>query len=68
LKEHPWIPRISGLTLSELYKKFFKDEKLMAVISQLWGYIGLPPSRTNAYTYIAMLIFYLNWGAAFPIG
>jgi len=40
----------------------------MAVISQLWGYIGLPPSRTNAYTYIAMLIFYLNWGAAFPIG
>ena len=68
LKEHPWIPRISGLTLSELYMKFFKDEKLMAVISQLWGYIGLPPSRTNAYTYIAMLIFYLNWGAAFPIG
>jgi len=68
LKEHPWIPRISGLTLSELYKKFFKDEKLIALISQLWGYVGLPPDRTNAYTYIAMLIFYLEWGAAFPIG
>ena len=68
LKEHPWIPRISGITLAELLSKFFKDEKLMAVISQLWGYVGLPPDRSNAYIYITMLIFYLEWGAAFPIG
>ncbi|MEJ2251859.1 MAG: NAD(P)/FAD-dependent oxidoreductase, partial [Candidatus Lokiarchaeota archaeon] len=68
LKKHPWLPRISGLTLSELYKKFFTDPKLIAVISQLWGYIGLPPHKVNAYAYIAMLIFYLKWGAAYPIG
>jgi prolycopene isomerase len=68
LKEHPWLPRVSGITLSDLYKKFFTDKKLIALISQLWGYIGLPPDRINAYAFVAMLIFYLKWGAAFPIG
>jgi phytoene dehydrogenase-like protein len=68
LKEHPWLPRISGLTLSELFQKFFTDNKLVCLVSQLWGYLGLPPDKINAYAYIAMLIFYLNWGAAFPIG
>ena len=68
LKEHPWLPRVSGLTLSELFEKFFTDKKLMAVISQLWGYVGVPPDRANAYVYIAMLIFFLRWSAAFPIG
>ncbi|MBD3253824.1 MAG: NAD(P)-binding protein [Candidatus Lokiarchaeota archaeon] len=68
LKEHPWLPRVSGLTLSELYDKFFEDKKLISVISQPWGYIGLPPERMNAYAFVAMIIFYLNWGAAFPLG
>ncbi len=68
LKEHPWLPRISGITLSELYNKFFTDKKLISLISQLWGYLGLPPERINAYAFVGMLIFYLNWGAAFPLG
>jgi prolycopene isomerase len=68
LKKHPWLPRISGITLAELYEKFFTDKKLMAIISQPWGYIGLPPKRINAYAFIAMIIFYLKWGAAFPKG
>lgn len=68
LKEHPWLPRVSGITLSELYSKFFTNKKLIALISQLWGYVGLPPNRLNAYAFIAMLIFYLKWGATFPLG
>ncbi len=68
LKEHPWIPRITGLTLLEVFNKFFKDPKLMAIIAQLWGYVGVPPSRMNAYIFIAMLTFFLKWGAAYPIG
>ncbi|TFG06219.1 MAG: NAD(P)/FAD-dependent oxidoreductase, partial [Promethearchaeota archaeon] len=68
LKEHPWLPRISGITLSDLFDKFFKDKKLIALISQLWGYVGLPPDQMNAYVYVAMIIFYLKWGAAFPEG
>jgi len=68
LKEHPWLPRVAGITLTDLYKKFFTDQKLIMVMSQLWGYIGLPPDKMNAYVFVAMLIFYLKWGAAFPIG
>jgi prolycopene isomerase len=68
LKEHPWLVRVSGLTLEEVFKKFFTNKRLIAVIAQLWGYVGLPPSRLNAYVFIAMLITYLKWGATFPIG
>jgi phytoene dehydrogenase-like protein len=68
LKEHPWLARITGLTLSEVFDKFFKNKRLMAIISQLWGYLGLPPHRLNAYAYIAMFIIYLKFGAAFPNG
>ncbi|MFW9973328.1 MAG: phytoene desaturase family protein [Candidatus Odinarchaeota archaeon] len=68
LKEHPWLVRVSGLTLLEVFKKFFTNKRLIAVISQLWGYLGLPPSRLNAYAFIAMLIIYLKFGAAFPSG
>lgn len=68
LKEHPWLPRVAGITLSDLYEKFFTDRKLIAVLSQLWGYVGLPPDKMNAYVFVAMLIFYLKWGAAFPLG
>ena len=68
LKEHPWLVRVSGLTLSEIFQKFFTNQRMIAVIAQLWGYLGLPPSRLNAYVFTAMLITYLKWGAAFPIG
>jgi prolycopene isomerase len=68
LKEHPWLVRVSGLTLEEVFNKFFTNKRLIAVVAQLWGYLGLPPSRLNAYAFIAMLITYLKWGAAFPIG
>ena len=68
LREHPWLPRISGLTLLELLERYFKDHRLMSVVSQLWGYAGLPPKRLNAYIYIAMLMSFLLRGAVYPIG
>ena len=68
LKEHPWLARVSGITLQDLFNKFFEDQKLMHVIAQLWGFLGLPPARINAYAYVAMLILFLKWGAAFPVG
>jgi prolycopene isomerase len=68
LQNHPWLPRISGLTLLELLKRFFTDEKIISVVSQLWGYAGLPPKRLNAYIYIAMLMSFLKHGAVYPVG
>ena len=68
LKEHPWLARVPALTLLELFNRFFKDKRLIAVIGQLWGYVGVPPSRVNAFIYIAMIMSYLKYGAAFPAG
>ncbi|MFX0153415.1 MAG: phytoene desaturase family protein [Candidatus Hodarchaeota archaeon] len=68
LKEHPWLVRVSGLTLLELLKRFFTNKRLIAIVSQLWGYLGVPPSRLNAYGYTAMLITFLKWGAVYPVG
>jgi phytoene dehydrogenase-like protein len=68
LQKHPWLPRISGLTFLELVQRYFEDEKLISVISQLWGYAGLPPRRVNAYIYIAMLMSFLKKKAVYPVG
>ena len=68
LKNHPWLARVSGLTLAEVFQKFIKNKRLIAVLSQLWGYAGLPPSKLNAIYYILIISSYLTQGAAFPVG
>lgn len=68
LKQHPWLVRVNGITVLELLQRFFNDERLIALISQLWGYVGLPPDKSNAYIFTAMLMSFLKWGAVFPIG
>lgn len=68
LKEHPWLARASGLTAGEMFAKFFKDKRLIAVIAQLWGYAGLPPVKLNALYFIMILASYVTQGGAFPIG
>ncbi len=68
LKEHPWLARVSGLTVLEIFKRYFKNKRLMSVLAQLWGYGGLPPSKLNAILFIAMYMSYLTRGGAFPVG
>ena len=67
LFKHPYLARIGGLTLNDVYDRCFKDQRLRAIASQLWGYEGLPPSRVNAMYYILVLIALLD-DAVFPIG
>ncbi len=67
LLKHPYLARVGGLTLSDIFDRCFKDHKLRAVASQLWGYEGLPPSRVNAMYYILVLIALLD-DAVFPVG
>ena len=67
LLKHPYLARVGGLTLSDVFDRCFKDHKLRAVASQLWGYEGLPPSRVNAMYYILVLIALLD-DAVFPVG
>ena len=45
-----------------------KDPKLKAVISGLWGYFGLPPSKLSPFYYAMPLMGYLEGGGYYPVG
>ncbi|MHA1731662.1 MAG: phytoene desaturase family protein [Promethearchaeota archaeon] len=68
LLKHPWLARVSGLTLEDLLRKFDFSPRLVAVLAQLWGYVGLPPSRLNAVIFVGMYLSYLYKGAMYPRG
>jgi prolycopene isomerase len=44
------------------------NPKLKAVISGLWGYFGLPPSKLSPFYYAMPLIGYLEQGGYYPAG
>jgi phytoene desaturase len=45
-----------------------RDPQLQGVLSTLWGYYGLPPSRLNAATFIIPWVSYHLFGAYYPEG
>jgi len=67
LFKHPYLARVGGLTLKDIFERCFKDQRLRAAVAQLWGYGGLPPSRINAMFYFLILIALLD-DAVFPVG
>ncbi|MFO7795482.1 MAG: phytoene desaturase family protein [Promethearchaeati archaeon] len=68
IKNHPWIARVIGLTLQDVYDKCFDNKRLISVISQPWGFLGLPPSKVSAYSFLGMTMSYLDKGGAYPEG
>ncbi len=44
------------------------NPKLKAVISGLWGYFGLPPSKLSTFYYAMPLMGYLQGGGFYPVG
>lgn len=48
--------------------RFINDRRLQAVISALWGYLGLPPSRISAGLFALVLSSYQTSGAWYPKG
>jgi len=45
-----------------------KNPKLKAVITGLWGYFGLPPSKLSPFYYAMPLMGYLEGGGFYPLG
>jgi phytoene dehydrogenase-like protein len=45
-----------------------KNPKLKAVISGLWGYFGLPPSKLTPFYYPLPFMGYLEGGGYYPVG
>ncbi|WP_287152597.1 FAD-dependent oxidoreductase [Candidatus Solincola tengchongensis] len=52
----------AGATLGDVLNAEVKDERARAVIAQLWGYYGLPPSRLSFLLFAIANATYLKYG------
>ena len=52
----------AGSNLAEVLDAEVKDEKARAVIAQLWGYYGLPPSKLSFLLFAIANATYLKYG------
>ncbi len=66
--EFPSLVRSSGRTWGAMMDARIKDPKLKAIVSSLWGYFGLPPSKLASFYYALPVITYLTEGGYYPIG
>ncbi len=67
-KEFPYLVKCHGKTWGSLVDARTKDPRLKAVLSALWGYFGLPPSKLSVYYYAIPTVGYLEQGGYYPKG
>jgi len=67
-KEFPYLVKCFNSTWGTVQDSHIKTPKLKAVISALWGYFGLPPSKLASLYYILPVMSYLRDGGYYPIG
>jgi phytoene dehydrogenase-like protein len=67
-KEYPFLFKNFSRTWGQMLEERIKNPKLQAVISALWGYFGLPPSKLSSLYYALPTIGYLEGGGYYPIG
>ena len=67
-QEYPYLFKNYSRTWGQMLEDRIKDPKLKAVISSLWGYFGLPPSRLSSLYYALPTIGYLEGGGYYPVG
>jgi prolycopene isomerase len=57
-----------GLTLQEFIEQHLGDERIAAIFSTLWGYVGLVPSKLSAFMYALMWNSYHQGGCFYIRG
>ena len=67
-KEFPHLLDYAMHTWGEILEKRIKDQKCQAIVSALWGYYGLPPSKLSAIYYAYPTMSYLTGGGFYPKG
>ncbi len=67
-KEFPYLFKCFNSTWGTVQDSHIKGPKLKAVVSALWGYFGLPPSKLASLYYILPFMSYLRDGGYYPIG
>jgi all-trans-retinol 13,14-reductase len=66
--EFPSLFKAVGKTWGDLVNLRLTNPKLKAIVSSLWGYYGLPPSKISPYYYALPTLGYLTHGGYYPIG
>jgi all-trans-retinol 13,14-reductase len=66
--EYPHLLRSSSSTWGAMVDARIKDARLKAIVSALWGYYGLPPSKLASFYYALPTIGYLTQGGYYPKG
>lgn len=67
-KEFPHLFKNMNRTWGAMLDDRITDHKLKTIISALWGYFGLPPSKLSPYYYAMPVMGYLEEGGYYPIG
>ncbi len=67
-KNFPHLFKNFNRTWGAMLDERVKNPKLKAVISGLWGYFGLPPSKLSPFYYAMPLMGYLEGGGYYPVG
>jgi all-trans-retinol 13,14-reductase len=67
-KDYPYLFKSVGSTWEQFQDTYIKNPRLKAIVSSLWGYFGLPPSRLASIYYGLPLIGYLEEGGYYPVG
>lgn len=58
---YPSVIKASLCTIGQFISKYIKDQKLIAIIADIWRFAGLPPSRLSAlYFLIIFRGYYCN--------
>jgi phytoene dehydrogenase-like protein len=67
-KEFPYLVKCFNSTWGTVLDSHIKNPKLKGVVSALWGYFGLPPSKLASLYYILPVMGYLEGGGYYPVG
>jgi all-trans-retinol 13,14-reductase len=66
--DFPYLFKSFNKTWGALVDTRVKNSRLKAIISSLWGYFGLPPSKLSSFYYALPTINYLSSGGFYPKG
>jgi all-trans-retinol 13,14-reductase len=66
--DFPYLFKCYNQTWGDMVDARIKNPKLKAIISGLWGYYGLPPSKLSSFYYALPTIGYLESGGYYPKG
>jgi phytoene dehydrogenase-like protein len=67
-QDFPYLFKSYTKTWGALMETRLKNPRLKAIISSLWGYYGLPPSKLSCFYYALPTIDYLTSGGVYPKG